>query len=464
MDTNKKTNSKKNTVVLEQTVKTLANLNSLIATAIECKTENTFIFHILNHTISYIHYDRAILISANGKKIIGVSGTSRPSKHSLIATSVKSLATSLSAPNTTQIISDDSFVNLPNFWKEYKEKSEGTSLLWIPLILNNTDTNQAHQNNAILIFERWNNRPWKDSDINIIAPIQRNFSNIWRLHRKGIKNNIHKKGRHLLILLLLIISIIFLHSYKISERIVAPCEVAPEDPYSVTTAIDGVIEEVLVHPGQRIEKNSILVELNQDIFNEELTAARQQIKITQSELSRTQAQAVTDLEARGQLATLKNQLKMDNIRLRLAEYKMDKSKILAPNSGVVMMNDPHEWEGKPVMTGERIMLIITPSNNKIKIYLPLDDKIDFPENAMVKVILNTDSATSREAHLTYISDHATVSPKGIPAFLAEAKFDSNVDNIRMGIQGTAVIYGKKVSLGYWLIRRPLAAIRNFIGI
>ena len=221
---------------------------------------------------------------------------------------------------------------------------------------------------------------------------------------------------------------------------------------------------MLVHPGQLIQKGSLLVELNQDIFNEEFTIARQQVKITQSELARTQALAVNDLEARGQLATLENQLKMDNIRLKLSEYKINKSKILAPDSGVVMMNDPHEWEGKPVMTGERIMLIITPSNNKIQIYLPLDDKIDFPENAPVKIILNTDSANSREAHLTYLSDNATVSPEGIPSFLAEAKFNSNVDNIRMGVQGTAVIYGKKVSLGYWLIRRPLAAIRNFIGI
>lgn len=249
-----------------------------------------------------------------------------------------------------------------------------------------------------------------------------------------------------------------------AERIVAPCEVVPENPASVTTAIDGVIDEILVQPGEAVNTGTLLVELNKDIFTEELTAARQQVKITQSELARTQAQAVSDLEARGKLLTLENQLKMDQTRLRIAEYRLDKSKIQATESGVIMMNDPHEWEGKPVMTGERIMLIITPSNNKIKIYLPLDDKIDFPDNAPVKIILNTDSATSRAAHLSYLADHATISPNGIPSFLAEARFDSKVEDIRMGVQGTAVIYGKKVSLGYWLIRRPLAAIRNLTGI
>ena len=221
MKTKQKTDVKNNIAVLEQTVRTLANLNSLIATAIECKTENTFIFHVLNHTVSYIYYDRAILISDNGKKIFGVSGTSKPSKHSLITTNIKNLAESLSTPTVTQIISDSSFTKIPQFWQEYKEKSEGTSLLWIPLTLNSTDKDQVHQNNAILILERWNNRKWKDSDIKLVAPLQKNFSNIWRIHKKGLKNNIHKKGRRLLILILLAASIIFLQSYKISERIVA---------------------------------------------------------------------------------------------------------------------------------------------------------------------------------------------------------------------------------------------------
>ena len=37
-------------------------------------------------------------------------------------------------------------------------------------------------------------------------------------------------------------------------------------------------------------------------------------------------------------------------------------------------------------------------------------------------------------------------------------------DVKMGLKGTAILYGDEVPLGYWLIRRPLAAVRRFIGI
>ncbi len=461
---NKKATNNNNTIVLEQTVRTLASLNSLLIEASQCKNDNSFIFHILNHTVSYIYYDRAILLNGTGKKILGVSGTSKPATNTLLISNLKNICKYLVDPEKVQIINDDSFSNIPSLWEEYKENNSGTSLLLIPL-LNNTDSNRSKPSAPLLILERWNSRPWRENDIKITSPLQKGYSGIWHLRNANSnKVTIKKKGHKILLLLFLVAALASLQAYKISERIVSPCEVVPENPDSITTEIDGVIKEVLVKPGEVVNEGDTLVELTPDIFLEELTSAEQQVKITKSEFARTEAQAVTDMQARGLLVGLENQLKKDMTRLSLAKYRVEKSKIHATKSGVVMMSNPHDWEGKPVMTGERIMLIITPSDNKIEIYLPLDDKIDFPEDAKVKVILNTDSATSRSAHLTYLSEHATVSPNGVPCFLAEAMFDTPVENMRMGVQGTAVIYGKKVSLGYWLIRRPLAAIRNFIGI
>lgn len=132
MKAENKSNAPNNRLVLEQTIRTLAALNSLMATAADCKNEAGFIFHILNHTISYIHYDRAILLSGNGRRILGISGTSRPSRHSELAHCIKRLKKSLSKPDELQIISDDSFSAVPKFWQGHQEKSEGTSLVWIP--------------------------------------------------------------------------------------------------------------------------------------------------------------------------------------------------------------------------------------------------------------------------------------------------------------------------------------------
>ncbi len=454
-------NSQKKIFILQQTIKTLAALNSLLSEAGQCRDEQSLIFHILNHTVTYIHYDRAALINRKSRKILGISGSSQPSAHSNICRWLRKLKNYLNNPEEAQIINESSFSAVPDFWEEYAAKSGGTSLLWLPL---STTQNSKNNELPILVLERWRQKEWQPGDLKLTAPLQKNFGNLLQLHKRKSSGNSHRHGRRLLLLIIFSALILALYSYKISERIVAPCEIVPLNPISVTTPIDGVVDEILVHPGASVKQDETLIKLNRDIFSEEFTAAKQQVKITLSELSRTEAEAVADMDARSRLRALENQLKMDKTRLRIARYKLDKSLIAAPANGVVMMNDPNEWEGKPVMTGERIMLLITPGENKIKIYLPLADKIDFPENARVKIILNTDSATSRQAHLNYLAEHATTSPTGVPSFLAEAILDQKATDIRMGVQGTAVIYGNKVSLGYWLIRRPLAAIRNFIGI
>ncbi len=457
-------NTQKQIFILKQTVKTLATLNSLISDANQCRDEQNLIFHLLNHTVGYIHYDRAILISGTGRKILGISGSSQPSMHSDVCRWLRQLKKTLNNPEEAQIINEDAFSDIPDFWEEYTAKSGGTFLLWLPLAATAENSLRKHNAPPVLVLERWQQKQWQPGDLKLTAPLQKNFGSLLQLHKRKSPENSHKYSRRALILLILVAVILSLYSYKISERIVAPCEIVPLNPVSVTTPIDGVVDEILVHPGDTVKESQTLVKLNRDIFSEEFTAAEQQVKITRSELSRTEAEAITDMDARSRLKALETQLAMDKTRLRIARYKLDKSLINAPAAGVVMMNDPNEWEGKPVMTGERIMLLITPGKNKIKIYLPLADKIDFPENARVKIILNTDSATSRQAHLSYLAEHATTSPTGIPAFLAEATLDWKATDIRMGVQGTAVIYGNKVSLGYWLIRRPLAAIRNFIGI
>lgn len=453
-------------LILQQTVKSLAALNSLFIQASQCADENSLIFHILNHTVSFLHYDRAIILNRFNAKILGVSGTVKPSDKSALLSDWKTLARDLKEPYKIQILTADSFTKNAALWSEYCKKNKTTSVLWVPLTTEKDPAILKNKFPPVLWLERWNGRIWRENEIKSANPLQSSYAGLWKIFSSRKGGSLTKKRKGWLVFPLIALLIYFLHSYQIAERIVAPCEIVPENPVSVTAEIDGVIEDVKVTPGIRIKKGDLLVEFTDDIFQEEFNAARQQVKITLSELRRAQAEAVTDAQARSHLLALENQLKKDQTRLSIAKYRIDRSRIYANENGVVMMNDPHEWEGKPVMTGERIMLLIEPDVNKIQIYLPLNDKINFPDNAQVKIVLNTDSAVSRSAHLTYLSEHTTISPTGIPCFLAEAKFDAadNSSSMRMGVQGTAIIFGQKVPLGYWLIRRPLAAVRNFFGI
>ena len=41
--------------------------------------------------------------------------------------------------------------------------------------------------------------------------------------------------------------------------------------------------------------------------------------------------------------------------------------------------------------------------------------------------------------------------------------DSTANKVRLGLHGTAKVYGEEVSLGYYLLRRPLSALRAWTG-
>jgi hypothetical protein len=82
----------------------------------------------------------------------------------------------------------------------------------------------------------------------------------------------------------------------------------------------------------------------------------------------------------------------------------------------------------------------------------------------VRVFLNTDPTRPLEAVIEQASYEAQINESGILAFKAKARFASPDVAPRIGLKGTAKIYGEQVSLGYYLLRRPLSAVRRTLGI
>jgi hypothetical protein len=57
-----------------------------------------------------------------------------------------------------------------------------------------------------------------------------------------------------------------------------------------------------------------------------------------------------------------------------------------------------------------------------------------------------------------------MSESNVPSFLAEANWiDGNPEGVKLGLKGTAILYGDKVSVIYWVLRKPWMFIRRSIG-
>ena len=80
------------------------------------------------------------------------------------------------------------------------------------------------------------------------------------------------------------------------------------------------------------------------------------------------------------------------------------------------------------------------------------------------MFLNIDPTHPLDAQLRQTSYEAEVTPDDILAFRLKASFDEGTQLPRIGLKGTAKIYGNQVPLIYYLMRRPISAVRQTLGI
>jgi len=99
----------------------------------------------------------------------------------------------------------------------------------------------------------------------------------------------------------------------------------------------------------------------------------------------------------------------------------------------------------------------------LKIDLPVEDAIVLREGAEVEVFLHANPLRAIPARLTHASYHAEVLPTNEFAYRVKAEVAEPSEAIRIGWQGTAKIYGDRVSLFFYLFRRPLSVFRQTIG-
>jgi hypothetical protein len=66
--------------------------------------------------------------------------------------------------------------------------------------------------------------------------------------------------------------------------------------------------------------------------------------------------------------------------------------------------------------------------------------------------------------LRYLAHEAQQLPDGHFAYRLRAAIPSREALHRVGLKGTAKITGDWVPAVYWILRKPIAALRNFVGL
>jgi hypothetical protein len=244
----------------------------------------------------------------------------------------------------------------------------------------------------------------------------------------------------------------------------APAEITPLHPIPITSPLDGVVREIVVKPNQIVRADEVLVLLDDTALRSRLELASRALDIARADLQRATFKSFTDEASRFELQVLHARVQEKMAEVTFLTELLGRSKLLAPQGGVAIFSSPEDWRGRPVQVGERVMVIADPSIIDVTIYLPPDDAVELEAGAPVNLLLHVDPLSSLEARIERSSYEATLAPDGTLAYVIHAQLAPGQGLPRIGLRGTAKIYAGRVTLAYYLLRKPLAFLRRSVGI
>lgn len=257
-------------------------------------------------------------------------------------------------------------------------------------------------------------------------------------------------------------AVIAVLGWPVHLTVLAPGELVPAHPLVVRAPLDGVIDVFHVQPNQQVKAEQPLFGFDQVVIQSRLEVAAQALATAETEYRQTSQQALSDTRAKSQLGLLLGRIEERRAEIDLLQAQSTRASVLAPQAGVVLMDDPAEWIGKPVATGERILRIAALDDIEVEAWLPLADAIDLAPGDAVSLYLSASPLSPVAATLRYMAHDAVQRPDGSYAYRVRATLSGRTSH-RVGLKGTAKLHGDWVPLGYWVMRRPLATARAYLG-
>ncbi len=304
---------------------------------------------------------------------------------------------------------------------------------------------------------------WDEASLVAAARLCETYSHAWEamLGPKKIKQKIRRRTGIMLAGTLVLAAAAFI---PVPLTALAPAEVTAADAFVVAAPIDGVVDTVAVDPNTRVKAGDLLFKYSDTELRNRLQLAGQAVGVAQARYQQSLRTSFSDPTAKRELSIAKSELQLKTGEYRYAKELLDKSEVRAAADGLVIFADKETWTGRPVATGERIMRIADPAAVEVTVNLPTSDAIVLENKARVQLYLDSNPLEAINAELSSASFHATPDGAGVLSYRVRARFTDESEKVpRIGLRGTAQVYGETVSLGFYLFRKPISAVRQWTG-
>jgi hypothetical protein len=307
-------------------------------------------------------------------------------------------------------------------------------------------------------------QPWSEGDGHLIQELTDGYGYAWQAFRRRSRRLLMWRGRSSWFKLALAAALVALTLLPISLSALAPAEVVALRPTLVRAPLEGVVDRFEVQPNAEVKEGQLLLTMDPRAIENKLDVAVKALAVAEAEYRQAAQSAVFEDKSRALLAVLRGRAEQRRADVTYNQSLLERIKVTATRSGLALFDDPNAWIGRPVAIGERLVEIADPAQAEIEIWLPVADAITLKPDAEVDFFLNVSPDAPLRAHLRQASYEATQSPAGLLGYRLKATLADGVKMPRIGLKGTAKVYGERVTLFYYLMRRPLAAARQFVGL
>lgn len=436
----------------------LSTLVQLVKRARHATTAQELAFIMVNETHALVPYRQGVLWQRDGKSrgsIMAISGGAVVERNAPITLWLNRALSRLDSDEIDAprpVSAGDLKSALAEEWAEWLP-AHG---LWIPL---RSDDGQLL---GALLLAR--DEAWNDGERHIVQEVADGYSHAWMGFLGGRRPLVARLWSRRQAIQVGVLFAAFVALWlPIPLSALAPAEVVPFKPTIVRAPLDGVVDHFAIAPNAPVHEGQILLELDPRAIENKLEVATKALAVAEAEYRQAAQEAVFDDKSRAKLAVLNERTEQKRADVTYAQSLLDRIHVTASRSGLALFDDPNDWVGRPVTIGERLLEIADPNEAELEIWLPVADAITLAPGAKVEFFLNVSPGAPLTATLRQTSYEATMSPASLLGYRLKATLDDPAHLPRIGLRGTAKIYGERVTLFYYLARRPLAALRQFLG-
>jgi len=425
--------------------------------ALAADSLNALAFSMANDLYPMIEYRQAVVMAERGGSmtLLALSGLARPDTDSPFLVWLRGAARWLSkqlpdaAPRWVPYAPDAMPPDVAEGWAE-----------WWPAGAFCVPMHDAAGNRLGLVIFLLDT-PVSDAQQTVLQGVWRTWAYCWAAlvrQRPGLR---WRPGRRQVAVVVALLAALLL--IPVRQTVLAPAEIVSREAQVVASPIDGVIARMLVRPNQPVEVGTPLFSLDETTLRSRAEVLTRQVAVADAELLAASQRAFDNPQSKSELAVLGATAQERRAELGAVQAQLQRTQVLSPRAGVAVYGDPDDWLGKPVVTGERVLTVADPAQPAMLVHLPVADAIALEPGAEVTLYLTAFPLAPLRGKILETSYQARPGDDSVVAYRLLASVDDVPAHARLGLHGTAKLYGERVSLGYYLLRRPLAAARAWTG-